>query len=75
MEKRDNAETHDSVFNKVLELVDKENAPNYGLLLLWASQANATPVSVGMASQGLHIITCTDGILDALFHLISTSAP
>lgn len=34
-----------------MTLVDKENAPNYALLLLWASQANATPVSVGVASH------------------------
>lgn len=33
-----------SVFNKIIASVDKENAPNYALLLLWASQANATPV-------------------------------
>ena len=48
--KRDGAEMSDSsqsVFNKILATVDKENAPNYGVLLLWASQANATPVSEG----------------------------
>ncbi|XP_065883241.1 24-hydroxycholesterol 7-alpha-hydroxylase-like isoform X2 [Dysidea avara] len=45
--KRDGAEMSDSsqsVFNKILATVDKENAPNYGVLLLWASQANATPM-------------------------------
>jgi len=39
------SDSSQSVFNKVLAAVDKKNAPNYGVLLLWASQANATPVS------------------------------
>lgn len=52
LKKRGGAEASDqSVFNKILALVDKENAANYGLLLLWASQANATPVSVGVAGE------------------------
>jgi len=48
LQKRGTTKTDDfnqSVFNKIIASVDKRNAPNYGLLLLWASQANATPVS------------------------------
>ena len=52
LQQRGGAQTsHQSVFNKIITLVDKENAPNYALLLLWASQANATPVSVGVADH------------------------
>ena len=33
------------MFEKVVETADKAHAHNYGLLFLWASQANAVPVS------------------------------
>lgn len=82
LQKRGGAEAHfsdQSVFNKVITSVDKENAPNYALLLLWASQANATPVSVGVASYNgwgyYAIITCTDGVLDTLLHIVSSTSP
>ena len=77
LQKRGGAETsHQSVFNKIITLVDKENAPNYALLLLWASQANATPVSVGVGDHqwvALSCNICTGGILGTLFHLVSSS--
>ena len=62
LQKRGGAEAYvsqQSVFNKIMTLVDKENAPNYALLLLWASQANATPVSVGVASHIWAGLICT----------------
>ena len=34
------------VLKMLLDIVDKENAHNYSLLLLWASQSNAIPVSL-----------------------------
>ncbi|XP_065827314.1 24-hydroxycholesterol 7-alpha-hydroxylase-like [Oscarella lobularis] len=33
----------DTVLETLVNVVDRENAPNYALLLLWASQANAIP--------------------------------
>ena len=33
------------VMNMLLDIVDEESAHNYALLLLWASQSNAVPVS------------------------------
>lgn len=34
------------MFEKVVETADRAHAHNYGLLFLWASQANAVPVSM-----------------------------
>lgn len=34
------------VLNMLMDVVDEESAHNYALLLLWASQSNAIPVSL-----------------------------
>ena len=34
-----------TVLKSLYDSVDKEHAPNYSLLMLWASLANAIPVS------------------------------
>jgi hypothetical protein len=34
-----------TVLNMLLDIVDERSAHNYALLLLWASQSNAVPVS------------------------------
>lgn len=33
-----------TLVQNLIDTVDAKNAPNYALLLLWASQANAVPV-------------------------------
>ncbi len=44
------APTHpQTLVQNVLDVVDEKSAPNYALLLLWASQANAIPVSTNYA--------------------------
>lgn len=38
------AEEENTVLQSLLSVVDAEHSPNYSLLLLWASLANAVPV-------------------------------
>ena len=43
-----------TVLQSLLGVVDADHAPNYSLLLMWASLANAIPVSM-MCSSAWHV--------------------
>lgn len=51
------------MFEKVVETADRAHAHNYGLLFLWASQANAVPVSMTSSTMtsSSHRIHCHTG--------------
>lgn len=46
-EKQAAGKGQDTLVEQLMKSVDEPSAHNYALLLLWASQANAVPVSVG----------------------------
>lgn len=48
MRKEGGKEGGGEVLNMLMDIVDVESAHNYALLLLWASQSNAIPVSYTM---------------------------
>jgi 24-hydroxycholesterol 7alpha-hydroxylase len=41
----------DTLVEQLMKSVDEPSAHNYALLLLWASQANAVPVSMGYGGK------------------------